>query len=263
MNEHLDLDDIMLGIEMGYLTQEQVVSEFSELAERDIVAAATRYTEFVDKLEHVSSGGDAQIRSVMGGPDPLCRARLVDIMAASYATAGDDVKERIRDEALRPLLRDNLIYVRMAVARMTNPHLVGDIIRDQPVANPGFGYYEEDLLKSGDLDVPGKLQLWLDRFGQDMFAATTIAQQCDHEENVSRVVVMNEPLFRDAAHVAAAILDISAEIKVLGGSKIPKTEITKEYRGCFVDVFAEMVRQEAERANWLPVGAKLIQLYSR
>ena len=263
MSKHPDVDDIMIGIEMGLLTQEQVVSEFSELVEHDIAVATARYTEFVDKLEHVSSGGDAQIRSVMGGPDPLCRARLVDIMAASYATAGDDVKERIRDETLRPLLRDNLIYVRMAVARMTNPHLVGDIIRDQPAANPGFDYYEEDLLKSGDLDIPGKLQLWLDRFGQDMFAATTIAQQRDHEENVSRVVVMNEPLFRDAAHVSAAIQDISAEVKVLSGSTRPKTEITKEYRDCFVNVFAEMVRQEAEQANWLPVGARLIQPYSR
>jgi hypothetical protein len=261
MSEAWEMDDIMMGLEVGIMTQEQVASEFQVLVDRDIGAAVERYAEFAQKLEQVASGGDAQIRSTMGGPDSLTRARLVDIMAGSYATASDDVKQKIRDEALRPLLRDNYFYVKLAVAYMTNPLLVGDIIREEPLANPGADYYEEDLLKTGDAQDPDLLQFWLNKFGHNMFAATTIALQRDHEENVSRVIADNEPLFQDAAHVTAATHDFFAEVKILKGSKIPKPELTARYRSNFVDEFAEMTRLKAEQANWLPLGSRILQLY--
>lgn len=262
MSEAWDKDDIMMGLEMGLMSQEQVVNEFQELVDRDIAAAADRYAEFAQKLDQVASGGNAQIRSMMGGPDSLSRARLVDIMAGSYATASDDAKEKIRDEAIRPLLGDNFFYVRLALARMTNPHLVGDIIREEPLFNPGANYYEEDLLKTGDAKDPDLLQFWLNKFGYNMFAATTIALQRDEEANVSRVISVNEPLFLDAAHVTAATHDFFAEVKILKGSTVSKPELTAKHRSSFVDEFAEMIRLKAEQANWLPLGSRILQLYS-
>ncbi len=262
MSEAWYKDDIMVGLEMGLMTQEQVVSEFRDLVERDIAAAADRYSEFAEKLEQAASGGNLQIHSLMGGPDSSSRAGLVDIMAGSYATASDDVKEKIRDEALRPLLRDNFFYVRLAVARMTNPHLVGDMIREEPLANPGASFYEEDLLKTGDAKDPDLLQFWLDKFGHNMFAATTIALQRDDAENVSRVIADNVPLFQDAAHVTAASHDYFAEVKILKGSTVPKSELTAKYRTSFVDDFAEMTRLRAEQANWLPLGSRILELYT-
>jgi hypothetical protein len=95
-----------------------------------------------------------------------------------------------------------------------------------------------------------------------MFAATTIALQRDREENATRAIAGNEPLFQDAAHVTAATHDLFAEIKILKGSEVPKPELTEKYRRSFVDVFAEMIRQEAEQAIWLPLGSRLLQLYS-
>jgi hypothetical protein len=255
-------DDVIIGLEMSLMTQEQVVSEFRELVEHNIAAATDRYAEFAEKLEKVASGGNAQIRSLMGGPDSSARAGLIDIMAGRYATASDDVKKKIRAEAMRPLLRDNFFYVQLAVAQMTNPYLVGDIIREKPLANPGADYYEEDLLKTGDAQDPDLLQFWLNKFGYNMFAATTIALQRDHEESVSTVIADNEPLFQDAAHVTAATHDFFAELSCFKGSTMSKPELTAKYRSSFADDFAEMTRLKTEQANWLPLGSMILQLYS-
>ena len=250
----IDVDDVMLGVEMGLLTQEQVVADFRDLVERDVNEAAGRYHEFAAGLEAVSSGGNTQVRSLMGGPDSSCRAGLVDIMAGKYATASVEVKEMIVDEAARPLLRDNFFYVRLAVAQMKNPYLVGDIIREFPLANPGANYYGEDLVTAGAVHDQARLQAWLDKFGGNIFAASTVAlQKGEDEENVRSVIVWNEQLFRDAAHVTAATHDLHSEIKLLKGSAQTKTELTQRYRSSFVDLFAEMVKQEADEANWTPL----------
>ncbi|MDZ7786407.1 MAG: hypothetical protein U5L95_04780 [Candidatus Saccharibacteria bacterium] len=262
MSEYLDNDDTMIGLELGLMSQEQVVSEFQELVDRDIVAATDRYTEFAEELERVASGDSTQVRSLTGGPDSLSRARLVDIMTNSYDTASDDVKERVRDEAMRPLLRDNFFYARSAVARITNPYLVGDIIRKEPLVNPGANYYEEGLLKTGDAKDPDLLKFWLGKFDHNLFAANSIALQRGQEANVARVIADNEPLFQDAAHVTAATHDLFAEIKTVNKLGAQKDELTTKYRASFVDTFGEMIRHKAEQANWLPIGSRVLQLYS-
>ena len=70
------LDDIVIGLEMGLMEQEQVVSEFRRLAECDTSEITDRYAEFAKKLEQTASDGNAQIRSMMGGPDSRSRAGL-------------------------------------------------------------------------------------------------------------------------------------------------------------------------------------------
>lgn len=256
------LDDIFLGLEMAELTQKDIVSEFRDLVAHDVGAAVTQYDAFVGRLEHATSEGNAQVRSLVGGPDARCRADLITIMAGSYETASDDVKARIRDEAVRPLLRDNSFYIKLAVATMTNPYLIGDIIREHPSVNPGANYYERDLKEAGALRHRGELQQWLDRLGNSMFAATTMALQQPHENVVSEVVVDNEVTFRAAAHVIAATHDLYAEIAVLRGSTTPKTELVEAYRTDFVEIFADMVKDESRQAAWLPLGQKIIELYS-
>lgn len=248
-----EIDDLILGIEMGLMTQQQVVADFQEVADRDIEEGAARYPEFAARLEKVASGGNAQIRSMMGGPDSASRAGLVDVLAGKYSTASIEVREKIIDIALEPLFRDNFFYVRMTVAAMTNPHLIGDIIREFPLANPGANYYEEDLHQKGCVKDSEELQSWLDRFGFNFFAATAIALQKGENEVVSGTILRNETLFQGAAHIAAATHDVFAEIKRLRGSTEPIAELTARYRSGFVDLFAEMVRQEAEEANWTPL----------
>lgn len=252
------IDDIIVGVEMGLLTQEQVVAEFRRAVERDVGEAATRYEEFVAKLEQAASGGDAFIRSAMGGPDSSCRADLIDIMAGKYATASVEVKEMIRDAALVPLLRDNCFYVQLALAKMRNPYLIGDIIRKFPEVNPGARYYEESLLKQGCLDDADELQAWLDVV-DSIFAAATVALRREEDEAlfkemmVEHVIRRNQPLFWSAAHVIAARHDWTAETRRHQGDTTPKEQLMARYRAKFIDMFAEMIRQESETANWIPL----------
>ncbi len=262
-DKDLTAEDLVMGIESGLRAQEQVASEFQDLVDYDIAAAADRYGEFAEKLEKVASDGNAQLRSMMGGPDSATRARLIEIMVGSYETASDDVKAKIRDEAMKPLLRDNLFYIRLAVAQMNNPFLVGDIIREHPAANPGANYYEEDLQKSGAAKDPDLLQFWLSKFRFNMFAATTIALQRDDHRNVARVISDNEELFQAAAHVTAATHDLLAEITALKGTKTPKVDLLRRYCGSFVDDFVDLVRIETEQARWLPISRAVIDLYSQ
>ena len=253
------INDLTLGIEMGLMTQQQVVADFQEVVDRDIGEGAARYPEFAARLEEVASGDNAQIRSMIGGPDSVSRARLVDILAGKYSTASIEVREKIIDIAAKPLLKDNFFYVRMAVAKMTDPHLIGDIIREFPLANPGADYYKEDLSKKGCVKDADELQTWLDGFGFNFFAATTIALQKGKDGVVSETILKNETLFRGAAHILAATHDVFAEINRLGGSSESVTELTKRYRSEFVDLFAEMVRQEAEEGNWTPLRRVPVQ----
>ena len=248
------IDDIVLGAEMSLLTQQNVVAEYREVVEKDVAEGAARYMEFVAKLEQASSGGNAQIRSLIGGPDSASRAGLVDILAANYSTASTEVKEKIIDVATAPLLKDNFFYVQMAVAKMSNPYLIGDIIREFPLANPGADYYEEGLMKYGSLTDKGQLQAWLDRFGNSFFAATTVAlHKGDHEDMIESIVIKNNLLFRGAAHITAATHDVFAELKLLKGDIRPKSEIIAHYRLDFVAIFSEMIRLESEEANWTPL----------
>lgn len=252
----------MIGVEMNIMAQEQLVEDFRRLVRDDIGTAIDGYAEFAEKLDEASSGGDAWVRSLVGGPDSLARANLVDIMVNNYAVASDDVKEKIRDEVMRPLLRGNFFYIKLAVARITNPYILGDIIRDHPLVNPGANYYEEDLLEVDAIQNSDLLQSWLDKLGYNVFAATTIALQKDHEEGVASVIANNESLFQDAAHVTAATHDFFAELKILKNTDLSKFELMEKYRSNFVNEFAEMIRQKAEQANWLPLGDGVLQRHS-
>lgn len=250
----LEVDDIALGIEMSLATQEDVVTEFNRVVELDLGEGAARYQEFAAKLERAASGGNAQIRSMIGGPDSISRAGLIGVLAGRYSTASLEVKEMIVDVAMKQLLHDSYFYVRMAVTQMSNPYLIGDIIREFPLANPGADYYEEDLLKSGSINDEQQLQSWLDKFGGNFFAATTIAlQKGDEEEIINNVIVRNDPVFQGAAHITAATHDVFAEIKILRGDARTKDEITEHYRSSFVSMFAEMIGRESKEANWTPL----------
>ncbi|MEO8863150.1 MAG: hypothetical protein ABI354_02395, partial [Candidatus Saccharimonadales bacterium] len=139
---------------------------------------------------------------------------------------------------------------------------IGDIIRKQPPTNPGADFYEADLLGSGDAADPDLLQFWLNKFGYNVFAATTVALQRDHEQNVSSVISNSESLFQDAAHVTAATHDLFAELRIIRSSKKSKDELTAQYRGGFVGKFAVMVQREAEQANWIPLSQEMLQPYA-
>lgn len=253
MTEHTTDEDIHLGIELNLMSQEQVVLAFRELVGRNIAEAALKYHVFAARLETAAHGDNAQIRLLVGGPDPDYRAGLVDIMVANYATASDDVKERVLQLALEPLFRDNSFYVAMTVAKMKNPHLVGDLIRRYPLYFPGSGYYEEDLLKGDNLRGPGQMQEWLDSLDGSFFAVSSIALQRDHAADVSILIDANRELFEGAAHIIAARHDYLASCKIAKDPTADRGELLTKYASRFVDEFAQMIREKGAEANWLPL----------
>ncbi|HRQ86579.1 MAG TPA: hypothetical protein PLY16_00540 [Candidatus Saccharibacteria bacterium] len=247
-----DSEDIIIGLELSLMTQEQVVSEFRELVSKDIGFAALKYGEFAQRLETASSHGSAQVRSLVGGPDSGARAELVDIMVGNYASASDDVKERVLELAVEPLLKDNSFYVQLAITQMNNPYVIADILRKYPIFNPGINVYEDDLLASGSLSSPGAIQKWLNKFGGgNFYAAMAVALQRSNPTDVEIIIAANEPLFQGAAHIVASHHDQSADRKIAKDPQYSKSYLLEKYRSSFVDTFAIRVAQEAVEANWL------------
>lgn len=249
--EH-NIEDIQLGVELGLIAQEQVVSEFRALVSKDLGSAALLYDQFAQKLELVAFDGNAQARSLAGGPNSVSRAELINVMVGNYASASDDVKEKIIELAVRPLLKDNSFYVSLAVARMKNPHVIADIIRKYPLYNPGLDLYEQDLLTGDNLASAGHIQEWLTASGGDnFFAATTIALQTTHTADVGMIIDANQSTFEGAAHIVASYHDTFADRKVAECPGIHKPDLLAKYRSGFVEDFAVMVAHKAEEANWL------------
>lgn len=254
-----EIDDVSIGLELNLLTQEQVVSEFRKLVGKDMAAATMRYGEFATRLETASHDDNPQVRSLVSGPDSGFRAELVDIMAANYEHASDDVKEKVLQLALSPLLRDNSFYVIMAVARMQNPHLIGDIVRRHPLYFPGANYYEDDLLQGSHLQSSGYMQAWLDGFGNNYFAILGLALQRDNAANVSIVIDANKDLFEGAAHIIAARHDFAVSRSMQKDPLIRKEDLLARYRSAYVDDFAQMIYQKSIEANWLSLQPPEIQ----
>jgi hypothetical protein len=251
-----EIEDITVGLELHLMTQEQVVSEFRELVSKDLSTAAIKYYEFAQKLEEVASGGNAQVRSLTGGPDSSSRAELVNVLVGNYASASDDVKEKVLELAVAPLLRDNSFYVKLAVVRMKNPYVIADIIRKYPIFNPGADFYEEDLLSHNNVSSAGSLQAWLNKFGDSNFyAAMAIALQRSNPTDTGSVVAANELLFEGAAHIVASHHDTIADRKTLQNPNVTKSELLEKYRSSFVDEFIELVRQKSAEANWLKLDS--------
>ncbi len=249
-------EDITIGLELNLMSQEQVVSEFRELVSKDLATAALRYNDFAQKLEHAASHDNAQVRSLAGGPDSSSRAELIDIMVGNYAFASDDVKERVLELAVGPLLRDNSFYVQLAIVKMKNPYVVADIIRKYPLFNPSAGFYEDDLLKDDNLASPGSIQKWLNELGvSNFYAAMAIALQGDHSLDVGIVMEANKELFEGAAHIVASHHDFIADRKVAANQALSKPELLQNYRAGFVDEFASMVSQKSIEANWLKAAS--------
>lgn len=252
-----DIEDVPLGLELNLMTQEQVVSEFRALVSRDIGMAALHYNAFAQKLESVAFDSNAQVRSLAGGPDSLSAAELVDAMVGNYASASNDVKERIIDLAVSPFLRENSFYVTLAVARMKNPHVVADIIRKYPLFNPGLDFYEGDLLQGDNLSSAGHIQEWLNKFGGDnLFSATAVALQLSVAGDVAAVMQANPSLFDAAAHVVASHHDMVAKRRLAKHPELDEATLLEEYRSGFVENFATIVRQKAAMGNWLTVAEK-------
>jgi hypothetical protein len=248
-----ETEDIIVGLELNLMTQEQVVSEFRELVSKDLALAAIKYYDFTQRLELVSSGGNAQFRSLAGGPDSALRAELVDILVGNYASASDDVKEEVLELAASPLLRDNSFYVQLALVQMKNPYVVAGIIRKYPTSNPGTDVYEQDLLAGDTLTSPGAIQLWLDRFGDSNFyAAMAVALQKSNATDVGIIINANKPLFEGAAHIVASHHNLIADRKLSADPSLEREELLEKYRSSFVSEFTEFVRQKSIEANWLP-----------
>jgi len=246
-------EGITLGVEFNLMTQEQVVSEYRELVSRDLAVAAMRYNEYAQKLEEIASNGNAQIRALIGGPDSLSRAALIDVLVGNYASASSDVKEKVLELATGPLLRDNSFYIKLAIVEMKNPHVIADIIRRYPTFNPGADFYEHDLLSGNNLMGPGTIQAWLDKFDDtNFYAAMAVALQKENPMDVGIIIDANKYLFEGAAHIVASHHDVFADRKVLAGSDLDKSALLEKYRYSFVDEFAEIVRQKSVEANWLP-----------
>ena len=245
-------EDTVLGLELNLMTQEQVVSEFRELVAKDIGAAALQYGSFAEKLEQAAFDGNKQYRLLAGGPDSLSRAGLIDVMVGNYDSASTDVKEQIIELAVQPLLRDNSFYVTLAVARMTNPYVVADIIRKYPLYNPGADFYEADLLRGDNLASPAHIQDWLDKLGHDnLFAAMAVALQHSAPLDVAIVIDANESLFQAAAHVVASHHDVVADRNIQRDASLDKSFLLEKYQSQFNYHFAEMIRAAAEEARWL------------
>lgn len=248
------IDNLMLSAEFNLITQDQVVSEYRELVSKDIGQATLKYTEYAQKLETVSSDGNAQIRMAIGGPDMGARAGLVDVLTAKYETASNEVKAEVLKLALRPIAGDNILYVQMAVARMSNPHLIGDIARLHPMFTPHPDFYG-DYLRKQEPKGPAELQSWLDGLGANFFAASTLALQNSQTDDVTLVIEANQELFEGAAHIVAARHDRRVEEKLAKDSSITKSkaELLVEQRVNYVPVFQEMVARKIEDAHWLPL----------
>ncbi|HRN97305.1 MAG TPA: hypothetical protein PLZ58_02560 [Candidatus Saccharibacteria bacterium] len=248
------VNDIATGIEINLMTQEQVVSEFRNLASKDLAFAALHYGEFADKLDTAATGGNTQLRSMIGGPDSLSRAELIDVLAQNYSETDNETKKRIIVLAVEPLLRDNSFYVQMTIAKMSNPHIIADIIRMYPIYNPGADFYERDLLKGDNLVGPGSMQMWLDKFGNDYFAAMALALQTQHSTDVESVIDANKELFEGAAHIVASHHDAVANEKLLKGTTLSKSELLQKYQSSFVSSFVELIQDKIQKANWLKVN---------
>jgi hypothetical protein len=250
-NEH-NIEDIHLGLELNLMTQEQVVSEFRSLVSKDLGMAAIQYDQFAQKLELSAFEGNAQTRSLAGGPDSSSRAELIDIMVGNYASASNEVKEKIIELAVKPLLRDNSFYVSLAIARMKNPHVIADIIRKYPLVNPGLDFYEQDLLKGDNLASAGHIQEWLNLAGADnFFVATSIALQTSNAADVAAIINANLSTFEGAAHIVASYHDTFADRKILHSPDLNKSELLDKYRSSFVGDFATMINIKTKEANWL------------
>lgn len=248
--------DINVGLEMILMAQEQVVSEYRELVSKDLAHAAIRYAEFAQRLDDVSSGGNAQIRSLVGGPDSLDRAELIDVLVGSYSTASDDVKEKVLELVTGPLLRDNYFYVRKAIVQMKNPYIIADIIRKHPESNPGAGFYEYGLRTNTHLSSPQTIQAWLNKFGDSNFyAAMAVALQRSNAADVEIVIDANQRLFEGAAHIVASHHDFLSDQKIASDPSLSKPELLEKYRSRFVRGFASLVKQKVEEANWLPAAS--------
>lgn len=249
MDDHESkLDDLILGLEVNLLSQEQVISVFRELVAKDLGMATLHYMEFANKLEEASSGGDAQARNLVGGPDSAARAQLVEILAGKYETASDEVKLQILDLALAPLMRDNSFYVQMTVARMRNPYVVADIMRKVPMFGPGANYYSDDIHRGDHLSSGANMRAWLERLWFSFFAATTLALEKDHAFEVSSIIEENPLLFEGAAHIIASHRQFVAEWLIEHPDKT-------WFLHSFVDEFEALIAKKTEEANWLSVAA--------
>ena len=248
-----EAEDIIVGLELSLITQEQVVSEFREVVSKDLALAVMKYHDFAQKLELALSNGDAQVRSLAGGPDSASRAGLVDILVGDYASASDDVKEKVLELAAGPLLRDNSFYVQLAIVQMKNPHVIADIIRKYPTFNPGADVYEQDLLTGDNLTSPGHIQLWLDKFSESNFySAMAVALQKSNPTDVGIIIDANTQLFEGAAHIVASHHSLIVDRKIATDPNLEIQELLEKYRSSFVGEFAELVRQKSTEANWLP-----------
>lgn len=250
MADQEHIEEVTLGIEMLELVQGDVVAQYRELAASDIGAAALQYGSFVAKLEETTHGGNAQVRSMVGGPLPGARAGLLDVLTEKYETASLDVRERICDEALSSLTRDNDFYVRMAVAATRNPVLVGDMIRQYLVAFPGADYYEGSFEKLVDAREES-LEDWILSFAAPNFAATTLAYHTEVDENVFRNISLRHlELFSGAAHIMASRHDVIAQYRKLDGGE--REEAARRWRNKFQPLFAEIIYQKFQEQNWIP-----------
>lgn len=216
-----DREDTSRKLEANPLTQEQLVSELRTLAVKDLGSTTLRYIE------------------------------LVDSITSQYERVSDEAKQKILDAVVEPLTSDEPNNAMDAVAKMKNPYVVGDIIRQNPTYFPGSSYYEQDLTGGNNLESPATMQAWLDGFSGNYFAALSLVLQRPRAEGVSNVIKANDELFQGAAHIMASWHDYVVSRKVQQDPSFDKDSAFVHYRAAFVDDFRTMVQDKVEEACWL------------
>jgi hypothetical protein len=141
-------------------------------------------------------------------------------------------------------MRDNSFYVQLAIARMSNPYVIADIIRKVPMFGPGTDYYTDDLHRGQHLESIENMRAWLQGFGLNFFAATTLALEKDHADAVARIIKEAPFLFGGAAHIVASHRQVVAEWLAEHPDK-------SWHHHSFVDEFEVLVAQKEKQANWL------------
>jgi hypothetical protein len=250
-----EFDDILMGIEAGSITPNQLVDNFRERAASDLGSAAVWCVDLANRIE------SSAIQRRAYGKDsnhPVAldvSTNLVRAMIDEYKNGDSSARLTIMESLVRPVLdTGNTNFGLSYVEKMSNPHLVGDIIRMYPILCPAFNLYSNELQDNGSMQRPDLLSIWLNQKHDSIFAATSVALNRDYAENVSAVMLQKPDLFRGAAHVVAARYDLMAS---WGDARYPNIErdsflnIAYEY---YVDEFAEMIRQEAAEAKWLPLN---------
>lgn len=250
-----EFDDILLGIEAGSITPNQLVDSFREQAASDMGSAAVWCVGLANSIE---SSAVRWRNYHKGGSQPRfldVSADLVRAMIDEYKNGDDSARMIIMESLVRPVLdAGNTNFGLTYVEKMPNPYLVGDIVRRYPILCPAFNLYSTELQDSGCLERQDLLNVWLSRRHDSIFAATSVALSRDYAKNVSAVMLQKPDLFRGAAHVAAARYDLMASWQSSFRPNIEPGSLLNLACEYYVDEFAELIRQEFAEAKWLPLN---------